>query len=269
MKYYYRLKKGIKEIAAYRINIYSANTSFYIVLSIFPGIMLLMALIPYFGFRAEDLMESMEGLIPEIIAPIMERLFYDLQGNSTGVLLSTTAIVAVWSSSRGVYCIQQGLNAIYGIRENRPYFISRLISMVYMLFLIFALILTLIVNGFGREIAAIFSKQAIPLLNIIAKILQFRGFILFLLLTMLFTAMYCVFPNRKQSVRFALPGAALAAISWLVFTAAYSFYAKHFGSYSVLYGSLSVIAMGMFWLYVCISILFYGCVLNLYIERRK
>lgn len=269
MKILSYIRTWIKELSAYHINMYSANAAFYIILSVFPGIMLLMTVLPYFGFHPDDLLESLKGLIPEILAPLMERVFLDLEKSSDGFLLSATAMVAVWSSSRGIYCVQKGLNAIIGIRDTRPYFVSRILSMVYMLFFLLALLLTLIVNGFGKELAAYFSKQPVPLLQIIGKLLQLRGLLLCLVLCGLFITMYCILPDKKQSVKLTLPGATLASVSWLIFTAGYSFYARNFGSYSVLYGSLSIIAMGMFWLYICVSILFYGCLLNLYLERSK
>ena len=89
------------------------------------------------------------------------------------------------------------------------------------------------------------------------------------LLTLLFWAILCVFPNRRIPLLRALPGAAGASLGWLVFSSLFSVYVQHFGSYSVFYGSLAGIAMAMLWLYVCMSILFYGGVLNcLLFERR-
>jgi membrane protein len=161
------------------------------------------------------------------------------------------------------------LNNIYGLKENRSYLVRRLTEVLYMLFLLAALLLTLIAHGFGREIAAFFARQTLPLLRLIARILQFRGLILLILLTALFTAIFCTLPNKKLHTRSAFPGAALAALGWLIFTRVFSYYARISNSYSTLYGSLSTIAMGMFWLYICISILFYGSILNLWLERRK
>ena len=269
MKYYGIIRKCIKEISAYRISLYASNAGFYIILSVFPMIMLMVALLPYFGFGEEDLFHAMQGVVPQILYPLIQNVLHDMEGNSTGILLSATAVVAIWSSSRGVYSMQQGLNSIYGLNESRSYFCRRLTSMLYTILLIFALILTLVVNGFGRLIASYCQKQDVPILKIIGKLLQMRGILLLGILSILFTAMYCVFPNRKAKPIAVFPGAILAALSWLIFTGVYSYYAKVSGSYSLLYGSLSTIAMGMFWLYVCISILFYGCVLNLYIERIR
>lgn len=268
MKLYENIRKWIRELSRYRISLYAVNASFYIILSVFPTIMLVAALLPAFGIGAQDLLEAMNGLIPQVLYPLLKKVLQDMEGNSTGILLSATAPVAVWSASAGVYCIRRGLNAIYGLRESRSFLWNRLSSMIYTIFLILALVLTLVLNGFGRGLVAFVSGQSIPVLKLLGAILRMRGVILMVLLTGLFTTMYCVFPNRKQSIRLSLPGAALAALGWLIFTEGYSLYARFSGSYSLLYGSLSTIAMGMVWLYVCISILFYGCVLNIYIERR-
>ncbi len=265
MTIYRYIRKWIRELSRYRIGLYAANTSFYIILSVFPTIMLIATLLPTFGVAKQELLDAMNGLVPRVIYPLIEKILEDLWISSGGVLLSTTAPVAIWSASRGIHCIRQGLNHIYGIHEKRSFLIKRLSSMLYTILLILALVLTLVLNGFGRSLIAYMTKQNIPIVKLLGKILRMRGLILMAILTGLFTAMYCLFSHRKRRLRFALPGAALAALGWLVFTEGYSLYVRFSGSYSLLYGSLSVIAMGMVWLYVCISILFYGCVLNIYI----
>ena len=268
-KIYYKLRRIFRELGRYRISLYAANASFYMILAVFPTLMLLVGLLPVIGYGEADLLQAMEGLVPQVLYPLLEKVITDMSANSSGVLLSATALVAIWSSSRSVNCIQLGLNSIYGLRESRSYVVRRLTEMLYMLFLLLALLLTLVAHGFGQEIAAFCARQNIPILRLIARILQFRGLILLTLLTLLFTGIFCAFPNKKLRIRNAFPGAALAALGWLVFTRFFSYYARMSSSYSALYGSLSTIAMGMFWLYICLSILFYGSVLNLWLERRK
>lgn len=113
-------------------------------------------------------------------------------------------------------------------------------------------------------------RKACAILRLLSRVLRFRGLVLFALLTLLFWAILCVFPNRRIPLLRALPGAAGASLGWLVFSSLFSVYVQHFGSYSVFYGSLAGIAMAMLWLYVCMSILFYGGVLNcLLFERRS
>ena len=269
MKYYRKLQAFLKRIGSYRVPIYAANASFYIILSVFPAIMLVVSLLPYIGYSEQDLLLAIGSLMPQVLEPLLARIINDMSANSTGALISVTAIVAVWSSSRGVYCIQLGLNAIHGAEESRSYLYRRVMSMVYMVLLIAALLLTLVMHGFGQEVAAFCQSKNVPVLHLIARLLQFRELIVLGLLTLLFTVIYCAFPNRRVSLRTALPGAALSAFGWLVFTYGFSYYVRISGSYSVLYGSLSIIAIGMLWLYICICILFYGSVFGLWLEARR
>lgn len=265
----WKLRRFAQWIASFHVPLYAANATFYMILSLLPTVMLIVCLVPLIGYTGEDLLELSRGLVPDVLTPLLERIIRDLSANSSGILLSVSAVFAIWSSSSGVYCIQLGLNAIYGLRENRSYLRRRLVCMMYMLLLIAALVLTLVIHGFGRDIAAFCANHEIPVLRFLGNVVQFRGLILFVLLTFLFTAMFCVFPNRKLKPTAALPGAAVAATGWLLFTQIYSVYAKNISNKSVLYGSLSIVTFGMLWLFVCISILFYGSVVNLLIERRK
>ena len=266
---YRKIARFSQRIASYHVSLYAANASFYIILSIFPAVILILTLLPYTGFTASDLMEALHGVIPSILEPLLEYVIRDLSSSGTVTLASISALVAVWSSSRSVYCIQVGLNAICGVRESRSFLLMRLISMVYTVFLLGALLLTLALHMFGQQLISFFLSKPMPVLQFLAKLLQFRGFIVLIILSILFIAIFCVFPNRRISPRRTFPGAIAAALGWLVFTDIFSFYVKNFSSYSAFYGSLSAAAIAMLWLYICISILFYGCVLNQLIERKR
>ena len=80
--------------------------------------------------------------------------------------------------------------------------------------------------------------------------------------------LYCIFPNRPVRAASALPGAFSAAVLWMLFTRLFSTYAERFGHYSLYYGSLSVMALAMLWLYICMFLLFCGGILNCELERR-
>lgn len=258
----------IRRIGAYNVTLYAANASFYLVLSFFPAVMLMLSLLPFFHFTGEDLLSALQSVTPDAVHPLIETVIYDLSTNSSGILISATTGIAVWSSSKSVYCIQQGLNSICRVRENRNYFIRRLSSMLYTVILIAALLLTLVLHGFGSELAVWLESKTVPILQLLVKLLRFRGLVVFFLLAALFTAFYCILPNQKRRIGKAFPGAALSALGWQVFTYFFSIYVRHSGSYSLLYGSLAGIAIGMLWLYICFSILFYGCVFNLWLDKK-
>ena len=84
----------------------------------------------------------------------------------------------------------------------------------------------------------------------------------FVLLTALFTGVFLALPDKRQRFVHVLPGAAGAACAWVIYSEIYSWYVNHIAKASALYGSLSVLLLMLLWLYACISILFYGALLN-------
>ena len=81
--------------------------------------------------------------------------------------------------------------------------------------------------------------------------------------------LYMVLPNGKNRFGDSLPGALLASSGWLVFSDLYSIYVENFSGYANVYGSVYAVALSMLWLYCCLSILFYGGVLNRYLAAEK
>jgi len=57
-------------------------------------------------------------------------------------------------------------------------------------------------------------------------------------------------------------------LGWLTFSRLFSVYVTHFSRYSNIFGSIYGLALGMLWLYFCISILFYGAACNRWLEQN-
>ena len=69
----------------------------------------------------------------------------------------------------------------------------------------------------------------------------------------MFAMVYKALPNNKPALWAQLPGAAISAVAWYVFSLGLSIYVKYFNGFSM-YGSLTTIALLMLWLYFCIYI---------------
>jgi len=96
-----------------------------------------------------------------------------------------------------------------------------------------------------------------------------RFFLLFLVQTALFTAMYAALPNKQNPPGECVPGAVLASVGWQGFSAVFSLYVDNFRKYANIYGSVYAVALSMLWLYCCLSIIFYSAALNQYLEDQK
>ena len=142
-----RLQKFARYLAEQKVPLYAANASFFLILSIFPVLVLLLSLIRYTGLQVETLTDLISGVVPAALMPMVNRLVLSAYVNSSGTVLSISAVAALWSASRGMYSFVTGLNAIYEVKENRGYFRTRLISMGYTLAFLVYQVGTLITAG--------------------------------------------------------------------------------------------------------------------------
>ena len=261
------IKKLIRYVTDQKVPLYAANASFFLVLSVFPVLVVLLALIRYTGMQVETLTNLIGEVVPGALMPMVNRLVLSAYVNSSGTVLSLSAVAALWSASRGMYSFVMGLNAIYEVKENRGYFRTRLISMGYTFAFLLVLLLTLVLHVFGADL--LYMLEQLPIPAFLLNLLDLRVFLLLILQTALFCAMFMVLPNERNHLGESLPGALLASIGWQVFTNLYSVYSQKSTAYASVYGSVYVVALGMLWLYFCICIVFYGGVLNKTLRKLK
>lgn len=252
-----------------RMNIPSnaADACYFLVLSVFPALVLMMSILRYTRLDAVDLMAWLSAYIPRALEDAVEKLVIQTYAYSGVGLVSLSAVVALWSASKGVYGVLRGLNAIFGVEENRGWFYTRGISLFYTFAFLVVLILSLTLNVFGEQILEMIPLQG-RLWRFLAGIVDMRQLLLLLLQTGLFTAMFMFMPNRNNALRDSLPGAVAASLGWQIFTALFSLYVEHFAGYANVFGSVYAVALGMLWLYCCLNILFYGAALNQILEEK-
>lgn len=258
-----------RSIARLRISLYAANACYFMVLGVFPALLLLLGLLRYTPLEVEWLGEMLAGVLPEALMEGAEELILLTYDNTSGAVLGFSAVTVLWSSGKGIYGVMTGLNAIYGVQEDRGYFRTRFISMVYTLIFLVVLILTLALHVFGTGLLGLLQRASHPFLRFLLDFIDFRFFLLLFLQTMIFTAMFMVLPNGRYRLWDSLPGALLASCGWLLFSNLFSIYVEHFAHMSNIYGSVYALALGMLWLYCCMSIVFYGGALNVWLGKRK
>jgi len=223
---------------------------------------LLLGLVHMTGLEVERLGEMLSGLIPQPFMEGVEEVILLTYDRLSASAIGLSAVTTLWPASRGVYGLLTGLNAVYGVKEDRGYFRTRLMCVGYTFVFLLILLLTLLLHVFGSRVAEMLVRLDAPLFRFLTEYLDLRFFLLLFLQSGIFTAMFMALPNKDIRFRDALPGALLASCGWLIFSNLYSVYVEHFARLSNVYGSVYAVALSMLWLYCCISIVFYGGVLN-------
>lgn len=261
------IRLGIQWLNRMHIPQLAANTGYFIVLSVFPALLLVLSALSYTGLTVENLLEMLEGVLPQALMGTARQLILSVYKNASGAVAGVSALTAIWSSSRGVYGLLTGLNAIYGVSEDRGYLYTRFISVLYTFALEAVILLTLVLHVFGNSLLKFIRSLNLPAMTVLMDILDLRFVLLLLVQSLLFTLMFMILPNRRNRFWESLPGGLLASIGWLLFSNLYSAYVTHFPSYANIYGSVYAIAISMLWLYCCLEIIFFGGALNQLLAR--
>ncbi|MBS5667799.1 MAG: YihY/virulence factor BrkB family protein [Firmicutes bacterium] len=264
-----KIMDAAKTVKQMHIPLHAAYAAYFIVLAVFPALVLILSVLRYTGMEVRGLVELLDDILPSTMAEGAEELIYSTYRNSSGAMVGVSAVTALWSASRGIYGLLTGLNAVYGVSENRGYIYTRSISVVYTFVFILILLLTLVLHVFGNSIINLMRQVNNPVVIFFTDLIDLRFFLLLFLQSLVFTLMFMVLPNKRRS-RFmeSLPGGVLSSLGWLVFSDIYSIYVENFSKYSTIYGSVYGIAITMLWLYCCMSILFYGGALNRYLMDK-
>lgn len=249
---------------------YAAQSTFYLMLSFFPFLMLVC--------MASRLLPLDEGVLLTIARVILPESYREL---GVGLIdgyynenISSAKLVLIlfliWTASRLIQALMNGFNTAYGIEENRSQTLLRLISCVYTIVLCAMMVALVLMYALGSRLMQFFTRflPATFFTELLLSTLQ--NLASPLLLLGVFLLSYVILPSRKTRFRDELPGAIGAALFWRVAVELFSvFLTRSMERYSYVYGSLTGLIMLLVWLYACVYSWFVGAELNAYLKARR
>lgn len=239
------------------VGAYAAFAAFFIIISFFPFIMLLLALVQFLPFSAGELYEYISIFLPEAVLETISPILREIYNTSSGII-SITAIAAIWASSKGVYALVCGLNAVYDVKETRNPIVVRAMSIFYTVMFLIIIVACMGLLVFGEKLIAL-TKGYLPWVTGLENIRYIIGLVIFILF---FLLIFRALPNRRGKLSADLPGAVIAAMGWIVFSFIYSYYISYFPSFPVIYGSIAAVVFMMLWLYFCMYITLLAAEIN-------
>lgn len=251
-----------------RVSAYAAQASFFLILSAFPFLILILTCIRFLPITDADLIQALQYLLPEEIQEQVISVVQEFISRSNNTILSVSIIFTIWSAAKGIMTISEGLNAVYRTNESRNYFVLRGLSMLHTLVVLAAILLLLVLFVFGNSLYDLIINKIGFLNNIATLIISLRVVIGFILLFIMFAAMYRELANHKITIKMAAPGALFSSVTWIAVSFGFSIYINYFGSYSKVYGSLAGLAIAMVWIYMMMNLLLWGGEINVLLVSR-
>lgn len=239
---------------------YAASAAFFMVLSIFPLLLLICSLLPYTGITMDGLFNYLSEIVPDYIIELCKSMFLEFD-NSKIAIISVTALLAAWASGKGSYALKTGIAAIYGKEDNENFAIARIKSSFYTVFFILVIFFYIFVMILGTRINNFLQSNFPDLNNIFTFTMKFRFLFIWIVMTFIFQIMYVLMPGKSRNIFKVLPGAFVASIGWNILSFGFSLYINVFGNISI-YGNFVGFIFALLWLYWSMYILLIGAAIN-------
>jgi membrane protein len=269
------LKRTVTEFKRDNLTDWAAALTYYAMLSIFPAMIALVAIVGLAGQHPQTtnaLLEIVDDIGPSSAVETFKGPIETVMTNKSGagIALVISLLVALWSASNYVGAFMRASNAIYEVEEGRPFWKLRplqLLVTLVMVLMVAIIGVALVLSGPLAEAVA----KPIGLSDAAVTAWDIAKWPVLLVVAMTMIAMlYYAAPNvRHPGFRWVTPGGVAAVALWIIASAGFALYVANFGSYNKTYGSLAGVIVFLVWLWISNIAVLLGAELDAELERGR
>lgn len=263
--------KKVKEQMNHReIKALPEQIAFNLIMAIVPLLVVIVQLGTYLSLNTDLVKYLITAYAPQEVQQLLLYLFDTTSAPQSGTLfVLLTAISFFWLISKGFYGISIAANTTYQVPLMKFAYLERIFSFMMLCFMILLLVVAIILALFGQAIISLVfhllniqvDSYMIILLNTLRSTISFISYFSF------FVLLFYLSPTIKIKIHEIIPGALVTAVGWSVASIGFSFYVNYIANYNKFYGSLSVIIILLFWLYILGYAIMIGLQVNYILKR--
>ncbi len=251
------------------ISEFSAQCSYYTILSFIPFVIVLITLIQYTNIDQKTLFDVISKIIPSSMNEFVIGIVREVYSKSIGTI-SISIIFTLWSAGKGLFALTKGLHSVYNTDEDseKSVIYLRIVSLLETIIFIVLIMIGLVLLVFGNSLKSIVQQHfgGLENFNMFSQIITEIGFVFITFIIFLF--LYKFMPKHKVNFKSQIPGAIFGAIALNVISFIFSKYLDIFKGFSITYGSLTTLMLIMMWTYSCFYSLFLGSEINKEIMKK-
>lgn len=268
MQKWIKIKQIFQYFLKIKATLHAASASYYIFLSILPASIILLNIVFSVPGLSDKLYDISASVLPADFLYLLDRIWLLLLQDRSISLFSFSVLTALWSISKGILAIMDGLSAVTEIKSDTIYWRRRLYASVYFfLFLLISLLaMTLIL--FGKELVLWLFAAFPNRTGLLEQLIRSRLVLFTVLLSVLFGFMYWLVLRRDLLFRSCWLGGMMSALVCMIFSLGFTIYSRYLSVYARSYGSLGHTILFMIWLHSCIILFFYGGVASKWINHK-
>ncbi|GIG70882.1 YihY/virulence factor BrkB family protein [Phytomonospora endophytica] len=272
MKIWGVVKSTVKEFADDNLTDRAAALTYYGVLSIFPGLLVMVSVFGMLGQSAtQPLIDQLGAIAPGPARDLLTQGAHGIQDSGGAPVVFIVGLVtALWAASGYIGAFIRASNVVYDVPEGRPFW--KTVPLQLLLTVIVGVMLAIcglivVFTGPAAEWAGAklgFGGAAVSGWNIA------KWPVLVLLVSLIFGLLYWASPNaRVGRFRLVSAGSLLAVVLWIVASAGFGLYAANFGSYDKTYGTLGGVIVFFVWLWISNCAVLLGLEFDAELRRAK
>jgi membrane protein len=260
--YSYAWRELLKRIYEHNIFGYGAQMAYFFVLSVFPFMIFLFGILTRFSMSYGGFFDGISKIVPKEVIMVMGDYVSAVAPRANVNFLSITALITIWSASRGIHELRQAINRAYGVKQVKKYWRKRFLSIIYTIALMISIVFALTLPSMGKDFV-LFMEDVFGFdLGFIKIFLAYRWPFIIGFFFAVISFFYYVSFDRHNRWREVIPGTLFAMIGWVALSAGFSGFVNNFGRYTIIYGSLGAMIVLMVWLYMSSIVLMLGGEIN-------
>ena len=246
----------------------SSGITFNLLLCLIPMSLLLLAIVGTYLYSDREVLNHIrryfENAVPSLDPRIMRNILRIIRDRKIVGILGIGGLI--WTSTWVFSSLRTAFNMIFRVEKDRGILQGKAMDLFMILLAGIFLLMSMI---FTSGITFIQSNRFSHLL-VMGQTLRF---ILKYIIPFLFTFWMCfliykIIPNRKIYFKTAFQASLFTSLLWEVSKQLFGWYVQHLGRFSMVYGSLSTLAIFFLWVYYSSTILLLGGEVAFLLEKR-
>ena len=250
----------------------ASSLAYNFILALFPLMLFLLAVFGIFASHSASMRTNLFTYLGQVLPPdaaqVISRTLTEVTKNAGGAKLTVGILLTLWFAAGGMTSMISGLNGVYEVKENRPFWKVRVIALgltIAISVLIIAALAAILTGTFVANYAG--SHWGLGQGAVIAwHVMQIALALVFVVFS--FSLIYYYGPDlEEQHWYWITPGALIGVLLWVAASFAFRAYLHFFNSYSKTYGSLGAAMILLMWLYITGFSFLIGGEINAQIEH--
>ena len=254
------------------IELTSVAVAYYWLISIFPLLMIVVNILPYFQIPISNFLLTIKEFLPDTIYEVVAKIVREVLTQPSTGLLSFAILSALWTFSKSMDFLQKAFNKAYGVAKNRGIISHQLMSLLVSFGLQILFALALFLSMFGHMLLDLLKNYWKSESSLFAYLQDFTGPLIYVFLFAILIMLYYFLPNVKIGrIRYVLPGSLFVLLTLISLLTIFSAYFNNYVNYLVdvrFFSSIIVVVM-MFWFIIIAKLLIVGAVINASVQSLK